>query len=147
MYQFSFLHGEINNQFISRRCKILKNVKQGKTVFNMCFDTYIFLSTFCFWAECFSVSFFRKTFPKRIVYSVMAIVLGAIVAARYGFYFIIKVNKMNLYIYRLRTEHLCFSSPLVLTWPSMWRVIPSSCSMMSSLLLVACTQRRNLASR
>lgn len=34
----------------------------------------------------FNVPFFRKTFPKRLVYSVVAIVLGAMVAARYGFF-------------------------------------------------------------
>lgn len=45
----------------------------------MCF----FLYNFCFWTECFP--FVRKTFPRRLVYSVVAIVLGAMVAARYEF--------------------------------------------------------------
>ena len=31
--------------------------------------------------------FYRKTFPRRIVYSIVAIVFGAVVAARYGLLF------------------------------------------------------------
>lgn len=36
--------------------------------------------------------FFRKTFPKRLVYSVVTIVFGAMIAARYSFAFCFYLN-------------------------------------------------------
>lgn len=98
--------------------------------------------------------FFRKTFPRRIIYSVMAIVLGAMVAARYRFlilcadlYILIVLQELSLE----QMKHLhfppCPSSLLVLIWPSMWRATLSSYSMMSLLQPVVCTPRKNLTWR
>lgn len=38
------------------------------------------------------ISIFRKTFPKRLVYSVVTIVFGAMIAARYSFAFCFYLN-------------------------------------------------------
>lgn len=64
-YHLPLLRGSIRNQFISWN-------KQDRS--------------FLFWSECFSVPSFRKRFSKSLVFSVAAIVLGAMIAARYGFF-------------------------------------------------------------
>lgn len=47
---------------------------------------------------CFYVISYRKTFPKRLVYSVAAMVLGAMIAARYMYIYIFIIIEFELLI-------------------------------------------------